>query len=264
MLPGQLHGSFCVSSDIQKYNKCLQHRHAVVIELRWVRHQGTEYRCDLIERLPYVKCSLFSLPANDDTVSQPVKAWKRGRESAFSYPSSLAMPCAGMYLRCLPVPKATQISVSSRLTTVDTARTRISVSKVSKMILRYPLFAESTGAFWCPPLHVCMVLEMICPGELESTAHSGLMLCRRLSPQKGFLPPGVPRRRIVLLSASLKNSCQLPGIVLEGATRRRMPLPRISLALDFRLSSRYTSQMISILVTFRSCALMNGRKTCVA
>ena len=33
----------------------------------------------------------FSLPANDDTVSQPVKAWNMGRESAFSYPSSLAM-----------------------------------------------------------------------------------------------------------------------------------------------------------------------------
>ena len=136
MLPGQVHGSFCASAAIQKYNKCLQHRHAVVIELRWVRHQGTEYRCDLFEKLPYVKCSLFSLPANDDTVSQPVKAWNMGRDSAFSYPITLAMSCAGMYLRCSPVPKATQILVSSRLTTVDTARTRTSVSKVRKMILR--------------------------------------------------------------------------------------------------------------------------------
>ena len=101
------------------------------------------------------------------------------------------------------MPKATQISVSSRLTTVDTARTRTSVSKVRKMILRYPLFAESSGAFWCPPLHVCMVQEMRCPGELESTAHSGHMLCRCLSPQRGFLPPGVPRSRIV-------RSCCVP------------------------------------------------------
>ena len=127
----------------------------------------------------------FSLPANDDTVSQPVKAWNMGRESAFSYPSSLAMSCAGMYLWCLPVPKATQISVSSRLTTVDTARTRTSVSKVRKMSLRYPLFAESTGAFWCPPLHVCMFQEMRCPGVLKSTAHSG-HICRRLFPRKVF------------------------------------------------------------------------------
>ena len=145
MLPGQVHGSFCASAVIQKYNKCLQHRHAVVVELRWVRQQGREYRCDLIKRLPYVKCSLFSLPANDDTVSQPVKARNMGRESVFSYPSSLAMSCAGMCLRCLPVPKATQISVSSRLTAVDTARTRTSVSAVRKMILGYPLLAESTA-----------------------------------------------------------------------------------------------------------------------
>ena len=87
----------------------------------------------------------FPLTANDDTVSQPVKAWNMGRESAFSYPSSLAMSCAGMYLRCLPLPKAAQISVSSRLTTVDTARTRTSVSTVRKMVVRYPLFAESTA-----------------------------------------------------------------------------------------------------------------------
>ena len=144
MLPGQVHSNFCASAVIQKYNKCLQHRHAVVVELLWVRQQGREYRCDFIERRPYVKCSLFPLPANDDTVSQPVKAWNVGRESVFSYPSSLAMSCAGMYLRCLPVPKATQIPVSSRLTTVDTARTRTSVSTVTTMILRYRLFAEST------------------------------------------------------------------------------------------------------------------------
>ena len=147
--------------------------------------------------------AFFSLPANDDTVSQPAKAWNMVRKSVFSYPSSLAMSCTGIYLRCLPVPKTTQISVSSRLTTVDTARTRTSVSKVRKMTLRYPLFAESTRAFWCPPLHVCMVQEMRCPGELESTAHSGHMLCRRLSSQKGFLPPGVPGSRTV-------QSCCLP------------------------------------------------------
>ena len=145
VLPGQVHGSFCASAVIKKYNKCVQHKHAVVVELRWVRQQGREYRCDLIERRPYVKCSLFPLPANDDTVSQPVKAWNMGRESAFSCPSSLAMSCAVMYLRCLTVPKATQISVSSRLTTVDTARTRTSVSTVPKVILRYPFFAESTA-----------------------------------------------------------------------------------------------------------------------
>ena len=89
----------------------------------------------------YVKCSLFPLSANDDTV----KAWKMGRESDFSYPSSLAMSCGGMYLRCLPVPKTTQISMSSRLTTVHTARMRTSVSTVRKMILQYPLFAETTA-----------------------------------------------------------------------------------------------------------------------
>ena len=49
------------------------------------------------------------------------------------------------YLRSLPVTKATQISVSSGLTTVDTARTTTSVSTVRKMILRYPLFNESTA-----------------------------------------------------------------------------------------------------------------------
>ena len=75
----------------------------------------------------------FPLPANDDTVSQHVKARNMGIESAFSYPSSLAMSCAGIYLRFLPVPKATEIPVSSRLTTVDTARTRTSVSTVRKM-----------------------------------------------------------------------------------------------------------------------------------
>ena len=95
------------------------------------------------------------------------------------------MSCAGVYLRCLPMPKATQISVSSRLTTVDTARTRTSVSTVRKMVLRYPLFAESTAG------------RNILVSAFESTAHSGHMLCRRLSLQKGFLPPGVPRSRIV-------------------------------------------------------------------
>ena len=39
VLPGQVHRSFCVSAVIQKYNKCLQHRHAVVVECRWVLHQ---------------------------------------------------------------------------------------------------------------------------------------------------------------------------------------------------------------------------------
>ena len=68
----------------------------------------------------------FPRPANDDTVSQPVKAWNMGSARAFSLPSSFAMSCAGIYLRCLPVPNATQISVSSRNTTVDTARTRTS------------------------------------------------------------------------------------------------------------------------------------------
>ena len=145
------------------------------------------------------------LPAHDDTVSQPVKVWNMGRESYFSYPSSLAMSCAGMYLRCLPGPKATKISVASRLPTVDTARTRPSVSTVRKMILRYPcsLNQQHEGVFWRPPLHVCMVQEMRCPGEIESTGHSSHMLCRRLSLQKGFLPPGVPRSRIV-------RSCCLP------------------------------------------------------
>ena len=68
----------------------------------------------------------------------------------------------------------------------------------------------------------------------------------------------------VLLSASRKDSCQFPGVVFEGATQRRMPFPRISLAVDFKLSSTYTSQMMSIRSTFRSCALMYSRNTCVA
>ena len=33
----------------------------------------------------------FPLPANDDTVSQPVKAWSMGSERAFSSPSAVAM-----------------------------------------------------------------------------------------------------------------------------------------------------------------------------
>ena len=202
MLPGQVHSSFCASEVIQKYNKCLLHRHAVVVELRWVRQQGREYRCDIIERLPYVKCSLF-FPASKRRHSVATrKGMEHGKGECLFISKFFSDVYAGMYLRCLPVPKATQISVSSRLTTVDTARKRTSVSKVRKMILRYSLFAESSGAFWCPPLHVCMVQEMRCPGELESIAHSGHM-CRRLSPQKGFLPPGVPRSRIV-------QSCCLP------------------------------------------------------
>ena len=60
MLPGRVHGSFCASAIVQQYNVCLQHRHAIVVERRWVRQQGKKYRCDLIEKRPYVECSLFA------------------------------------------------------------------------------------------------------------------------------------------------------------------------------------------------------------
>ena len=56
------------------------------------------------------------LPANDDTVSQPVKAWNMGSERAFSSPSAVAMAWVGTYLRCLPVPNATHSSVFSSVT----------------------------------------------------------------------------------------------------------------------------------------------------
>ena len=225
MLPDQVQGSFCASAVTQSTKKCLQHRHAVVVELRWVRQQGREYKCDPIERLPYVKCSLF-FPAIkrrhsvatrkgmehgkgeclfiskffSDVMRRNVplvfasaesdpdstrKGMEHGKGECLFISKFFSDVYAGMYLWCLPVPKVTQISVSSRLTTVDTARTRTSVSKVRKMSLRYPLFAESTGAFWCPPLHVCMFQEMRCPGVLKSTAHSG-HICRRLFPKKVF------------------------------------------------------------------------------
>ena len=52
--------------------------------------------------------AVFSpLPANDETVLQPVK----GSARAFSPPSVVAMSSAGIYLKCLPVTNATHSSV---------------------------------------------------------------------------------------------------------------------------------------------------------
>ena len=62
-----------------------------------------------------------------------------------------------------------------------------------------------------------------------------------------------------LFSLSLRNSCQLPGMVVVAATRLRIPFPRFSLTIDFKLASQYTSLTMSILDAFLSCVLMKGR-----
>ena len=145
VLPGQVHGSFCASAVIRKYTNASNTDTQSTLSSDGSVNKVENTGVTSLKDFHMSNAVLFPLPANEDTVSQPVKAWNMGRESGFLYPSSLAMSCAGMYLRCLPVPKATQISVSSRLTTVDTARTRTSVSTISKIILRHPLFAEPTA-----------------------------------------------------------------------------------------------------------------------
>ena len=69
----------------------------------------------------------------DDTVSHPVYAWNIGRNRDLSGSRDVAISCAGMYLKCRPVPKATQSSWMSISTVAVTAKTTESVSTVRRI-----------------------------------------------------------------------------------------------------------------------------------
>ena len=59
---------------------------------------------------------ILLLPANEETVSQPVNTCNIGSARVLSAPIVVAISCAGIYIRFLPVPNAIQISLCSNNT----------------------------------------------------------------------------------------------------------------------------------------------------
>ena len=120
MLRGQVHGSFCASAVTQSTKK-----NASNTDMQSsLSSDGSVIKVENTSVIPLKDFHMsnavfFSLPANDDTVSQPVKAWNMGRESAFSYPSSLAMStqeCTSGVCQCRKRPRFRCLLGSQQLT----------------------------------------------------------------------------------------------------------------------------------------------------
>ena len=183
-------------------------------------------------------------PPKHDTVSHPVKAWKKGK--ALCLPSALAFSCPANNLKFLPVARATHNSSMLRRWADATERTTTSVPTVRTDNLIYPCFtAYSTwsgmrvSAYSCvhgaSPSTVCFSVSLaaICMARKENS--SNLFMSIRI------------------------NACQFLGMELDGSTRLRIPLPRFFRLAAFKLSAIYSSKTTSTLLTGCNWYVTYGR-----
>ena len=115
--------------------------------------------------------------------------------------------------------------------------------------------------FVCPLLHECMEQGLTRLGT-EYTAHQCDMTCLSVAMVTALVAKN--ENNSILLSLMRRNSCQFPGIVLDGSMRRRIPFPLRVRVSAFKLSAIYSSHTTSSLFTCCSCDVMYGRNTWVA
>ena len=92
------------------------------------------------------QADLFPFPRNADTMSQPVKAWKKRIPWLFSGLRDVASWCTGIHFRKRPCPKANHNSwspTSFKLENKATAKTSTSVSLAFIMMVLKPLSTAS-------------------------------------------------------------------------------------------------------------------------
>ena len=102
-----------------------------------------------VQDIHVVHADFFPLPANDDVVSHPVKAWKNGRSLDISSPKLAKILWASKYRKFFPVPNATHNSIAGSCCwscwTPAVARTSTSLPTVRIMILRWLWLTASSA-----------------------------------------------------------------------------------------------------------------------
>ena len=164
------------------------------------------------------------LPPKHDTVSQPVRAWNIGKATQRSGPSASAISWAGKYRKFFPAPMAIHSSVMLRRWADATARTITSMSTVRMDTLLYPCFIASS--MWSR-IRVS-ASSWVHGARSRDWVHSTpvwhvLMTCLSVAMVAALVAKN--KNNSILLSLMRRNSCQFPGIVLDGSTRRRIPFP---------------------------------------
>ena len=92
--------------------------------------------------------AVFPIPANAETWSHPLKAWKKSRPLLLSSPRFAASWCIGMYRRCLPVPNVIHSSSSKSCENMPIAITTTSVSKVEIITVFIPVDVMSCMQYY--------------------------------------------------------------------------------------------------------------------
>ena len=183
---------------------------------------------------------------------------------AFWTPWVRALMWAGITLCVLPVPNRINISVKFVCVIKAVHKTTISVSTVRSVSRRHPSVAASA---------VCrrsLVSASSCVhGERRLVFAAGefsrinLPKVDMIFPSLSIFTDSCARnaKSSFLLSSILRNTCQLPGILVSGWTRRLVPFPRFFLVAALRLSWMYSSQMMSTLLGFWSWNRTSGKNT---
>ena len=177
----------------------------------------------------------FSFPfqPKNETVSQPVRAWKAEKALDLSATRLEAIAWAAMYLKCFPVPNATHNSSTFIYSTTQIASTK-SVSAV-----RIIIFFCSMNKYLCVGFFVGASTHMVqvyfCGWWDHAVTASGDEYCAWNFSIFNFFKKK-ERKKVTLFSPFFKKLFQVEGNGAKGNTLRCWPWPRLLLVPAFKLS----------------------------